>query len=97
MSKAVTNEKLCALRFDESRWMGKDASSRPGSYCPWGAGARICQGSHLAKMEMRLAAATLFRECRGLRIGDRMTDDMMDSLNYFLSMPKGHKLEVSMS
>ncbi|KAI9902471.1 hypothetical protein N3K66_001823 [Trichothecium roseum] len=85
------------LEFDESRWMGKDASSRPSSYCPWGAGARICQGSHLAKMEMRLAAATLFRECRGLRIGDRMTDDMMDSLNYFLSMPKGHKLEVSMS
>ena len=69
-------------------------AAKPNSYCPWGAGARICQGSHLARMEMRLAAATLFRECRGLKIGRGMTDDMMVPVNYFLSVPKGHKFEV---
>ncbi|KAK7212615.1 hypothetical protein V2G26_019793 [Clonostachys chloroleuca] len=48
------------LTFDETRWMGKDRP-KPRSYCPFGAGTRTCAGIHLARMEIRLVAATLFR------------------------------------
>ena len=47
-------------------------------------------------MEMRLAAALFFRECRGARIGDSMTDEMMEEDNRFLIAPKGHCLDITL-
>jgi hypothetical protein len=41
-------------------------------------------------MELRLGAALFFRECRGARISQSITDDMMEIVNHFLIAPKGH-------
>jgi len=57
---------------------------------PFGAGSRVCLGQNLAYMELRLSAATFFRECRGARLAPCMTDDMMEFVNQFLIAPKGH-------
>ena len=51
---------------------------------------------HLAYLEMRLAVALFFRECRGARVSDSMTDEMMEEDNRFLISPKGHCLWVTM-
>ncbi|VUC31914.1 unnamed protein product [Clonostachys rosea] len=81
------------LMFDETRWMGKDIL-KPKSYCPFGAGTRTCAGVHLARMEIRLAAATLFRHCKGLRLSARMNDQMMEPANFFLATPVGKRCDV---
>ncbi|CAH0045042.1 unnamed protein product [Clonostachys solani] len=81
------------LTFDETRWMGKDRP-KPKSYCPFGAGTRTCAGIHLARMEVRLGAATLFRQCKSLRLGARMNDEMMEPANFFLATPVGKRCDV---
>jgi len=47
-------------------------------------------------MELRLGAALFFRECRGVRLGVEMTDDMMEMENHFLIAPKAHKCIVKL-
>ncbi|KAK1640660.1 cytochrome P450 [Colletotrichum phormii] len=58
------------LRFDETRFrdQSKLTPNQKRLFSPWGAGSRICLGVELARMELRLAVAVLFRECRGLRM-----------------------------
>ena len=63
---------------------------------PFGAGSRICIGMHLAWMELRLGAALFFRECRGVRLGEEMTDEMMEMENHFLIAPKARKCIVKL-
>ncbi|KAK1985751.1 cytochrome P450 [Colletotrichum cereale] len=86
------------LRFDESRFLTPDSITRQQKqlFTPWGAGTRICLGLHLARMELRLAATILFRECRGVRLADNMTDDMMEMQNFFLISPAGHRCDVTL-
>lgn len=60
------------------------------AFLPFGGGSRVCLGLHLAYIELRLAAAMFFRECRGATISDCMTDDMMEFENHFLIAPKSH-------
>ncbi|KAL3462838.1 cytochrome P450 [Aspergillus heterothallicus] len=90
-------------RFDVARWLpGKDgeesaermASQAQAAFSPFGAGARICLGIHLAYMELRLAAAEFFRECRGVRLAPSATWESMEPENYFLIAPRGHKCEI---
>lgn len=46
-------------------------------------------------MELRLAAAVLFRECRGLRLGTSVTDDSMEQVMRVFTSAKGGKCEVT--
>ncbi|KAL4880289.1 cytochrome P450 [Aspergillus karnatakaensis] len=83
--------------FDASRWLGEsEKSAKAGqlAYSPFGAGSRICLGIHLAYMELRLAAAEFFRECRGVKLAPSVTKESMAFENYFLIAPRGHKCEV---
>lgn len=59
-----------------------------------------CLGVHLARMELRLATALVYRAFpQGLKVAygaptaktSGMSDGDMDALNFFLIMPKGHR------
>ncbi|KAL4877792.1 cytochrome P450 [Aspergillus karnatakaensis] len=83
--------------FDISRWLGKNRKNNLAeqlAFLPFGAGSRICLGIHLAYMELRLAAAEFFRECRGVRLAPSVTKESMGFENYFLIAPRGHMCEV---
>lgn len=49
---------------------------------------------HLAYMELRLAAATFFRECRGAILAPSTTSESMEIENIFLIAPKGQECRV---
>jgi cytochrome P450 len=84
--------------FDHTRWMPPNELSplAKAVFSPFGAGSRVCIGVHLARMELRLAAAKFFRECRGARLGVGTTDESMKPLNFFLITPQAHKCEIVM-
>lgn len=86
------------LRFDSSRFRDKSmlSAQQKAAYMPFGGGSRVCLGIHLAYMELRLAAALFFRQCRGAKLGDCMQDDMMEMDNRFLIAPKGHCCYVTL-
>lgn len=50
-------------RFDPERWIGPDAAKLPRhAYIPFGAGHRVCIGSHFALMEAGLVLATMAQQ-----------------------------------
>jgi cytochrome P450 len=81
---------LCS--FDSNRFMDKAklSAQQKAAYMPFGGGSRVCLGIHLAYMELRLATALFFRQCRGAKLSDEMRDEMMEFDNRFLIAPKGH-------
>lgn len=84
--------------FDHTRWLPPNELSplAKAVFSPFGAGARVCIGVHLARMELRLAAARFFRECRGAKLGPETTDQSMKPVNFFLITPQAHKCEIVM-
>ncbi|KAK8119093.1 benzoate 4-monooxygenase cytochrome [Apiospora kogelbergensis] len=76
------------LRFDPSRWE-RPTQAMKDSFVPFGGGSRICMGVHLAKMELRLAAARFFLTFRNARIStaDGFCDEDMEPSLYFLMTP----------
>jgi len=45
-------------------------------------------------MELRYAVAIFFRDLRGARLADMVTEESMAPLNFFLIAPKGKKCEI---
>jgi cytochrome P450 len=51
-------------RFDPDRFTGeRSANAKPFSYVPFGGGLRECLGKEFARLEMKLFAARMVREC----------------------------------
>ncbi|KAK5000299.1 hypothetical protein LTR66_000831 [Elasticomyces elasticus] len=86
------------LTFHPTRWLpGKEMpQAAKTAFHPFGAGARICAGIHLARMELRHAVAEFFRECRGIELCKSVTPESMEIINFFLIAPKGHKCEITL-
>jgi cytochrome P450 len=64
------------------------------AFQPFGAGTRSCLAPTLARMELRLAAAQFFRECRGARVAPDTTDDVMVQKMLFFIFPKGSRCNI---
>ncbi|TDZ40941.1 putative sterigmatocystin biosynthesis P450 monooxygenase STCB [Colletotrichum trifolii] len=83
------------LKFDETRFLpGAPTETQKLIYSPFGTGTRSCLGISLARMEMRLAVAVLFRKCRGIKLAGTMTDEMMEMVSFIVAKPSGNKCEV---
>ena len=88
--------------FDPTRWSTSSDIPSPNAvsaearavFNPFGAGSRACLGIHVARMELRYAVAIFFRELRGARLAETVTDENMAPLNFFLIAPKGKKCEI---
>ncbi|RAK99644.1 cytochrome P450 [Aspergillus ibericus CBS 121593] len=83
--------------FDATRWLPgdeRDSDAARQAFSPFGHGSRGCLGIHLAWMELRLAVAEFFRECRGVRLAPSATWESMKPENYVLIAPSGHRCEI---
>ncbi|KAJ5691987.1 hypothetical protein N7462_001410 [Penicillium macrosclerotiorum] len=78
--------------FRPERWELPTKEMKDASL-PFGGGARICLGMHLALIELRLASAFFFREYSHARPSDKegMTDEDMTMKSFFLMAPQGHR------
>ncbi|KAH9232377.1 hypothetical protein K456DRAFT_1750789 [Colletotrichum gloeosporioides 23] len=76
---------LNALEWFAESNMSSDAKA---VVSPFGSGSRICIGIRVAYMEIRLAAAGFFRECREAVLSEETTPESMSFMNYFATSPK---------
>lgn len=49
----------------------------------------------LARMEILVTLAALFRQCRDMKLHHGMTDEMMTQVGEFFIVPKGGVCEIS--
>jgi cytochrome P450 len=85
-------------RFDGYRFVKQPMTpAQKAAFMPFGGGTRVCIGVHLAYMELRLATALFFRECKGARLSAKTTDHVMEMAETFLISPKGHFCKVVLS
>ncbi|KAK4187953.1 cytochrome P450 [Podospora australis] len=82
------------LSFKPERWAEPVPKVMRDSFMPWGRGARLCIGMHLAKMELRLSTAKFFLTFPDAKVSTQegMSDkDMMPPDVYFLMRPPGKR------
>ncbi|KAF6811305.1 cytochrome p450 monooxygenase [Colletotrichum plurivorum] len=85
------------LKFDETRFLpGAPTEKQKQIFSPFGTGSRSCIGVALARMEMRLAVALLFRRCPGIKLADTMTDEMMEMASFIVMKPAGNRCDVTL-
>lgn len=84
--------------FDPSRWFPggecRVSEVARAAYSPFGAGARVCIGKHLAYMELRYGATIFFRRFRGCRLAPSTTPESMAMTSLVLIEPKGKVCRV---
>ncbi|KAF2238297.1 cytochrome P450 [Viridothelium virens] len=86
-------------KFDHTRWLpGAPEFSEDAriAFSPWGGGARICLGIHIAKMELRLATVLFFRRNKGAKVSPSTTPESMEFQNYFLIAPISHRCMIQL-
>lgn len=81
-----------AESFIPERWE-KPTKEMKDVFMAFGLGSRVCLGMHLAYMELRLGVAKFFREFPAAQCSSKhgMSDEDMEPMLYFLTMPKGHR------
>lgn len=88
-------------RFDHTRFLpeNKQALSTNANIAlnPFGQGSRQCLGIHLGRLEMRLAVAHFFRECRGAKLAASATPESMAVIDSFVAgVPRDRKCEITL-
>lgn len=67
------------------------------SFNPFGQGVRQCLGIHLGRIQLRLATALFFRECRGARLGPRATPRSMEVVDSFIAgVPRERRCHITL-
>ncbi|KAJ9415473.1 cytochrome P450 [Fusarium oxysporum] len=89
---AITNLR----RFDATRFLNPTPEMKR-AHVPFNIGARRCVGMHVARMEILVTLAMLFRECRGLQLHHGMTDEMMTQVGEFFIVPRAGRCDLSVS
>jgi cytochrome P450 len=93
----VKQESNTVGSFDGLRFMEESLTvQQKAAFMPFGGGSRICIGIHLAWMEIRIAAALFFRQCRGAKLSECMDDAMMEMDSRFLVAPKGGSCYITL-
>lgn len=91
----ITANMAILHRFRPERYLDGKMDGKA-VFAPFGSGSRTCLGIHLAYMELRLAAATFFRECAGVKLADVTTPESMEIVQYFLIAPKAQRCLVAL-
>ncbi|KAF5680177.1 phenol 2-monooxygenase [Fusarium circinatum] len=83
--------------WDPSRWE-KGSKMMHDAVMPFGGGSRVCIGKHLARMELRLAAARFFRAFPNAKVSsiEGMSGEDMELRAYFLLTPKGGRCLIQL-
>ncbi|CZR37926.1 uncharacterized protein FPRO_06883 [Fusarium proliferatum ET1] len=80
-------------RFEATRFLNPTPEMKR-AHVPFNIGARRCVGMHVARMEILVTLAMLFRECRGLRLHRGMTNEMMTQVGEFFIVPKAGRCDI---
>ncbi|KAK6540600.1 hypothetical protein TWF694_007995 [Orbilia ellipsospora] len=79
--------------FKPERWINATDDMNSASL-GFGGASRMCIGSNLAMMEMRLLIAILFSSCPDIGLASSCTDESMEMEEFLFIKPRGQKCEV---